>query len=143
VRNANGDARALAEAVPAWATPAHGVLLHAAGAEKPSRLAADLAARGFQVQTLALYRATPVRHLPTPTREALEARALDAILLYSPRTAQTLADCLIDDGLRECCRTLLACCISEAAAARLKSLSFRDIRWPQHPDQDGVLALLD
>src|SRR5579863_9915244 len=46
VRSSNGDARALADAVPAWVTPEDGALLHAAGSDEPGPLAADLTACG-------------------------------------------------------------------------------------------------
>jgi uroporphyrinogen-III synthase len=143
VRSANGDGRALAEAVIARTKPENGTFLHVAGSEKPGQLAADLAARGYRVQTAALYRAVPVRTLPAALREALQAGILDAALFFSPRTAEVFADCVNGEGLGGCCRTLIACCISEAAAASLKSLTFRAVRTSDHPDQPGLLSLLD
>src|ERR1700733_1933892 len=51
VRNAEGDAAALAEATGNWARPDGGVLLHAAGVETKGQLAAALTANGFRVVT--------------------------------------------------------------------------------------------
>ena len=47
IRNADGDARALAEATSRWTSPDKGVLLHVCGEEAPGTLADDLDARGF------------------------------------------------------------------------------------------------
>src|SRR3954466_10818979 len=46
VRNADGDAKALAEAAARWATQ-KGVLLHVCGDDAPGTLAEDLSLRGF------------------------------------------------------------------------------------------------
>jgi len=143
VRNANGDARALAAALPTWANPQSGALLHVAGAEKPGQFAVDLRALGFDVQTAALYRAFPVPRLPAAAREALQVGNIDAILLFSPRTAQIFVSCVNDEGLQACCRACIVCCISEAAAKPLKSLRLPDVRWPSLPNQAGMLALLE
>jgi uroporphyrinogen-III synthase len=143
VRSANGDARALAEAVPGWAKPEDGALLHAAGAELPGKLAAALCALGYDVQTAVLYRTVPVRRLPAAARDALEAGTLDAMMLFSPRTARTFVACVTEGGLQSRCQALVACCISQAAAEPLRPLGLLDIRWPAHPDQASTLALLD
>ncbi len=142
VRSAEGDARALAAAVPAWATPSEGALLHAAGTERPGQFAADLGAQGYEVRTAALYRAVPVRRLPADAHQPLMAGTLDAVLLMSPQTARIFVDCVKNESIHECCRVLVACCISEAAAAALKPLNLRDVRWPTHPDLASALELL-
>jgi len=56
VRNAAGDAVALADAVAHWADPTAGVLLHAAGAESGGWLAGALTEKGFTVRRENLYR---------------------------------------------------------------------------------------
>ena len=143
VKSANGDARALAQAVPGWATPQGGALLHASGSQNPGPLASNLIALGYEVRTAVLYRAVPVLQLPKAANNALRAGMLDAVLLFSPRTANAFVACATGGGLQEYCRPLLAYCISEAAAAPLASLELRGIRWPAHPDQPSLLALLD
>jgi uroporphyrinogen-III synthase len=95
------------------------------------------------VQTATLYRAVPVRRLPAAAREAMQARTLDAVMLFSPRTAQIFVSCVNEGGLRACCHAIFACCISEAAGKALKSLQLADIRWPSRPDQACMLALLE
>ena len=117
--------------------------MHLAGSGRPGKLVSDLAARGYRVQTCALYHTVPVQRLPDTAREALLAGVLDAVLFFSPQTAQTFVDRIIDEGLRSCCVALIACCISEAATTSLQSLRFRDIRTSSHPDLTRLLLLLD
>jgi uroporphyrinogen-III synthase len=143
VRSANGNVQALADAVWTWARPEAGALVHVAGSEKPGPLATSLHVLGYEVRTAMLYRAVPVARLTPAALDALRAGILDAVLLFSPNTAATFVDCVAVDGVQKCCRTLVAYCISSAAAAPLKPLELKDLRWPAHPDQAGVLSLLD
>ncbi|MDE2012886.1 MAG: uroporphyrinogen-III synthase [Alphaproteobacteria bacterium] len=143
VKSANGDAVALAEAVKGWARPEAGALFHAAGAQTKGDLAARLSAAGFTVQSEAVYEAVPAEALPPPASAALADGGIDAVLLYSPRSARTLVACLKRAGLAETARGLIACCISKAAAEALGGLPFKAVRSAAHPDQNGLFALLD
>src|ERR1700742_1874571 len=67
VRNANGDAAALADAVPGWGDSAAGPLLHAVGEEGSGWLAETLIARGFRVRREILYRVEAADQLPPAT----------------------------------------------------------------------------
>ncbi|MBV9542246.1 MAG: uroporphyrinogen-III synthase [Alphaproteobacteria bacterium] len=140
VRNADGDATTLANAVHAGASPDKGVLLHAAGAEAEGRLAAQLTAAGFTVRTEVLYDVPTIAELPEAARAALEANAVDAVLLYSARSAQVFADTVTKAALAT--DALIACCISEAAAKPLVALRLREIRIATRPTQAALLDCL-
>lgn len=142
VRNARGDARALAAAAPKWATPSAGALLHAAGAETKGELAEILVTRGFKVRTAVLYDAVAVTRLPRIVRTALEAGELDAVLHFSPRSARVFSNCVVKAGLAENCRGLAAYCISKATADALAPLVFQAVRIAPRPDQEALLGLL-
>ncbi len=142
VRDAGGDAAALAGAVLDWAKPDAGVLLHAAGAERSGDLAAKLGAQGYRVRTVTLYDAIEAGTLPPAVRGAFQESSLDAVLIFSPRSARILADRLKDEGLVPACRKIAACAISAAAAEPLKALPFRSIRWASNPDRESLLVLL-
>jgi len=142
VRHANGDAVALANAVPDWATPDKGLLFYAAGAERSSDLADRLTMKGYTVRTHALYEAVEITVLPAGVRGALEHGLLDAVLVFSPRSARILVDRLSGDGLAQACRTIDAYAISAAAAEPLKVLPFRSIHWASQPSRESLLALL-
>jgi uroporphyrinogen-III synthase len=138
VRNADGDADALAVFVRANAKPEDGALLHAAGAEAEGRLAQALTAAGFAVRTEVLYDVPMATELPAAVRNTLAARDADAVLLYSARSAQAFA--ALTAGLP--IGGLIACCISAAAAKPLDGRAFREIRIAARPNQAALLDCL-
>jgi uroporphyrinogen-III synthase len=136
VENADGDAKALAAAVPHWLKA--GALLHVCGEQNEGVLAETLTAAGYEVRREILY-VVEARPLPDTAVRALQDGAVDAALFFSPRSAgifvaQTGAIPL---------QNVSAFCISPATAAVLPGSSFRDIRIAAKPNQDALLALLD
>ena len=142
VKSADGDAAALAEAVKGWARPDEGALVHAAGAQRTGGLTERLTAAGFVVQSEILYEAVAVTELPPAAAEALRTGSIDAVLLYSPRSARTFAELVHHAGLDAACARLEALCLSEAAELALGDLAFRSVRHAARPDEEGMLALL-
>jgi uroporphyrinogen-III synthase len=140
VRNAKGDALALADAVRRWADPAAGPLLHAAGEEADSRLAEALGAHGFTVKREALYRVEAETQLPPAATEALARGTVQAALFFSPRSARVFVDCVTRAGLSTA--GLVAVCISAATARALAPLSFAEVRIAAAPNQAALLACL-
>jgi uroporphyrinogen-III synthase len=143
MKSADGDARALAVAVMGWAKPNAGTLLHAAGAETKGDLAESLGAAGFKVRTEVLYDAVGANELPIDVLIALTAGNLDAVLLFSPRSAGIFSDCVVKAGAADKCTALEALCISAAAADKLSALPFRAVHVAKRPDQKALLALLE
>ncbi len=142
IKSADGDAQALATAVATWTTPERGALLHAAGAEAPKLLAVSLTDAGFTVRRAILYEAQAVAQLPSDTANALRANALDAVLHFSPRSAQIFAQRVGEAGLAAHCARLVALCISPATEAALAPLTFREVRVAEKPNQAAFLNLL-
>jgi uroporphyrinogen-III synthase len=140
VRNADGDAVALAGAVPSWADPAAGALLHAAGEDGSGWLADALTAKGFQVRREVLYRVEPTRDLPAAAVHALQENTVQAALFFSPRSARIFADCATRAGISTA--RLLAVCISANTAHALKDLTFAETRVATAPNQSALLASL-
>lgn len=143
VKSADGDAEALARAVPAWVSVASGDLLHASGVEGEGRLAKALSAAGFKLRTEFLYDVAAISELPKPIVDELVGDTLDAVLLFSPRSARVLANCVTDAGLTSHAARLLGVCISEATAAALAPLNIANIRIAQRPNQASLLGCLD
>ncbi len=139
VRNADGNAKTLGRAVRGWAKLDGGTLLHAAGAEAEGRLAGLLRADGFTVRNEVLYDVPAVESFPDSARAALQAGELDAVLLYSARSAQAFAACIARAGFPAACAGLVACCISEAAAKPLAGLAFKAVRIAARPNQTALL----
>jgi len=141
IESADGDAAALAEAVPRWARPQDGVLFHAAGSSH-GRLKSLLEAKGYEVKAAELYEIVAAQSLPDAARAALESEALDAVLAFSPRSAAALRDCIRCAGLAGVCNRLMAVCISQATAKALAPLRFRTIAVAARPNQDAMLDSL-
>jgi uroporphyrinogen-III synthase len=139
VRDANGDARALARAAGEWARPGGGVLLHVSGEDSSGALAENLRGRGFTVAREILY-AVSVLPLPPEAAQALASGALDAALFFSPRSAQVFRDCVLQEGLPTA--SLTAICISAATQAVLAPLPFARVRVAEAPNQDALMACL-
>lgn len=137
VRNADGDARALAAAVPGWTAPGKGALLHVCGQEAPGTLAQLLADQGFAVRRAVLYRVDAVAALPPAILGALQAGSVDAALFFSPRSARVFCD--LASGFSA---PLTAFCISPATAAALAPGAFAKVMVAAKPNQGALLALL-
>jgi uroporphyrinogen-III synthase len=142
VRSADGDAAALAQAVPFWTSAEKGPLLHASGVEGENRLAMALSASGYTVRTEYLYEVRAATELTAKVREALTAGLLDAVLLFSPRSARIFADCVDKANLTTAARRLIGVCISEAAAAELAPLALQEIRIAKLPNLESMLDSL-
>jgi uroporphyrinogen-III synthase len=143
VRSADGDARTLADATVNWAKPSGGALLHAAGAETKGELAESLRSAGFEVRTEILYDAVGASEISVDTLTALNAGNLDAVLLFSPRSARIFSHCVVKAGAADKCAALIALCISPVTSAALAALPFQAVHVAKRPDQDALLALLE
>jgi uroporphyrinogen-III synthase len=141
VESADGDAAALADAVPRWL--ASGTLFHAAGGNSRSNLADALTAKGYAVRHQVLYEVSAATQLPPQAVEALKAGALDAVLFFSPMSAAVFWDCVVAAGREQAVGRLIGVCISAATAKRLPQNAFADLRLAEKPDQEAMLACLD
>lgn len=142
VKDADGDAIALANAIAGWTKPARGALLHVGGADVTGKLRTRLIELGFELHREILYDAIAATDLTTETQTALQRRELDAVLLYSPRSAGIFVACLNKAGLRDACREIIAITISDAAAAKARTISFREVRTATHPSENFLLERL-
>lgn len=141
VRSADGDAAALAEATQRWLGPHRGALLHARGVRSTPDLARALEQAGFAVRGEVLYDAVAAPDLPAPAAMALRDGALDAVMVFSPRSAAIFAETVGRAGLAATCGRLDALCISQAAADALAPLAFAAIRIAARPNQAAMLDL--
>lgn len=137
VRNADGDAKKLAEATARWTTPDKGAMLHVCGEEAPGTLADALMGLGFTVRRAVLYRVDAATVLPPEAELALRDGTLDAIQFFSPRSARIFCEL----AARLPTQKLIAFCISPITAQAL-SLPFRKVRIAAQPNQAALLALL-
>ena len=101
-------------------------------------LAAALAAHGIMVITTELYAMAASETLSNPARLGLETGAIDAVLLYSRRTAEAFV-ALTKDVAGVAGLSFL--CLSEAVAAPLVKAHFVRMSLAEHPSEEAMLAL--
>ncbi|MGE0254582.1 MAG: uroporphyrinogen-III synthase [Alphaproteobacteria bacterium] len=142
VEAAGGDVDSLAALVRTRLAPHEGALLHVAGRERAGDLVALLAPDGFTVWRAVLYRARPVEALPDAAAVALRDETLDAVLLYSPRTAGTFVRLVCAAGLAPSCARLAAICLSEAVADVARALPWHRVVVAAAPTEDELFAAL-
>src|SRR5262245_47936673 len=142
VESAKGDVEALAALVVDRLTPAAGILYHAAGTVTAGDLKARLEALGYQVRRAQLYDAKIATALSTETRANLTLGGIDAILLFSPRTARTFADLWRTAGSPSL-GNIEALCLSAAGAREADTLGWSGVEIADRPDLPSMLALVD
>lgn len=144
VRSAGGTVEDLAQLVTTCCRPADGALLHAAGVSVSGDLRGLLAAAGFDVVRVTLYRAEPATRLADEVAKAMTDGRIGCVALFSPRTAAIFVRLAAAAGLESACHTLQLLCLSEAVAAvvRGSDLAFASIRIAARPTQNDLLQLL-
>ena len=141
VESAGGDVKDLVRLAKQRLKPAGGPLFHAAGSAVAGDLAQLLAADGFALRRRMLYEAQPAREIGRAAREALQARRIDLVLLFSPRTAATFAGLVRTADLD--LKPVTALCLSGAVASAVRELPWRGIETAARPDLPAMLELVD
>lgn len=118
-------------------------LLHVAGTDVAGDLAAEARKLGLTLERMTLYRAVATPSLSRNACEALKAGQIDAVMFFSPRTAEIFARLAHDEGLGQHLGRLGACVISQNAARALKSLTFGKVLVAQETTVGAMLDLLD
>jgi uroporphyrinogen-III synthase len=142
VESANGDLEALAALVVDRLKAEDGILFHAAGTVTAGDLKARLEGLGYQVRRAQLYEAKIATALSTETRANLTLGGIDAVLLFSPRTASTFADLWRTAGSPSLGR-IHALCLSAAVAREIGNLGWAAVEIADRPDLPSMLALVD
>lgn len=147
VESAQGDVYALASLVSQRCHPQAGVLLHVAGTIVAGDLSGLLGAKGFTVRREAMYEAVPSTRLGGATAAGLAEGQIDAVLIFSPRTARSFVRLVREAGLLDRCRTVDVLCLSPAVAEAARTCDAEQVPWrnvqvAERPEQDSLLALL-
>lgn len=143
VFSAGGDVHSLAALVTKSFRTDAGTLLHVAGSKVAGDLKGTLEAAGFTVRRTVLYESRKAAALSADTHRALADRTVDAVLLYSPRTAAAFATLAKKAELSEALTSLSAYCLSQAVADQLADLPLARVRVSAEPTQDSLLAIFD
>ena len=147
VTSAAGDGDALAELVRRRLDPKAGPLLHVSGVDIAQDFAASLAPDGFEVRRVALYEAREATELPDSARAAIQARALDVAMFFSPRASALFARLVQEAGpsgsLAGSLSNVTAIAISPAALQPLSALPFKATVAALRPTRQSVLDEID
>lgn len=141
VRAAGGDLLSVAQAIETDPNRPRAVL-HLAGRDRSGDLGALLAATGVAVVTRVCYRAEPAGNLPAGVAAALREGDIDAVLSFSPRSAETLVALAVAEGLEPAVMALRHFCLSEAVAEVLQGAGASRIEVAERPDQRALLELV-
>jgi len=140
VESAGGDVDDLARLVAARVAPGGGELLHAAASAVAGDLGGMLEAAGFKIRRQILYRSEPAASLSPEAISAFVGGRIDAVLFFSPRTAQTFVSLARDADLVRFMPGVAACCLSMAVAEAAGSLAWRRIVIAPAPTSEALLA---
>lgn len=139
----DGDGVSLGHRLAIDLRPADGALLHAAGASRAEGLERTVRKAGFAYRVHTVYRAVPSDSLPPEVHAALVARAVDAVTLHSPQSADRFAALLHAAGLADRAAHLVAFCLSANVAEAANRLRWRSVEIADQPDERGMGALLE
>jgi uroporphyrinogen-III synthase len=134
-----GDVNGLAAFIRAELDPKAGPVLYLSGAETAGDLEGQLAAAGFDCHRAVLYDAVPSDTLGA-AEDALRQGSIDAVLLYSPRTAKLWLQRVAEAGLLHNAAHIRNFCLSRNVASVLPEDWAKEV--PQTPDEQAMLALL-
>ena len=143
VESAGGDVDDLIRLVRSRLSPDEGLLLQAAGSVVAGDLKGALEAAGFTVTRAVLYTAETATELTAAGQAALREGGVDAVAVFSPRTAETLVTLLRDAGLAEASGRLWALCLSQAVAAKLEQLTWAGFAVAARPETGALLEALE
>ncbi|WGF90715.1 uroporphyrinogen-III synthase [Marinivivus vitaminiproducens] len=142
-----GNGGDLAAIVGRACDPRGGAIVHLCGRERRAGLAEALRDAGFDVAIRQVYDAVVADALPDDAAELLAAGRIDRVLLFSPRSGETLArlvplpartGAVPRDGLVRA----VACCLSEAVAGPVSMLPWQAVRVASEPSLDALLAVM-
>jgi len=141
VISASGNAGDLARIVAAHLNPP-ARLLYLAGEQRSGDLGGELRAKGFAVETVAIYRAVTADILPPEAAAAL-AGGIDGVLHFSRRSAEAYVEAARAAGLLESALRPAHFCLSAQVAAPLQTAGGRIVRVARAPAEAALLDLID
>lgn len=137
VISAGGDAAALAVLVADRLSVKNGALMHLRGNEISGDVKGLLSACGFEVKSVTVYETIENPRFKRELPESLEI-GQGIVLFHSPKGAARFREALKDIDLRN----WRAYAISNAAAASLVDLGFKEIKIAQMPNEGALLAAI-
>ncbi|MEQ9488802.1 MAG: uroporphyrinogen-III synthase [Alphaproteobacteria bacterium] len=141
VVTAGGDVEKLAATIANDRSPEDDILLHAAASDRAGDLSGLLERQGFDVRRAVLYRADTIDKLPDSLIRRLESGGVAAVMLFSPRTAETVGRLLKNAGSDSA--GIHAICFSQAVADKLSPQDWSAIAVAREPSRPSILQALN
>ena len=142
VESADGAIEELTALALGTLDPKAGPVLHLSGDTVAGDLAGMLRLAGFEAHRLVVYEARPAEALPPRVLAELRRGRLDAVLFFSPRTAETFVRLVKSAGLAGQLDSVVAVAISDKAADACRTLPWRSVLVAASPDLPGMMAAL-
>lgn len=142
VESADGAIEELTALALGTLDPKAGPVLHLSGETVAGDLAGMLRLAGFEAHRLVVYEARPVESLGPRAVADLRRGRLDAVLFFSPRTAETFVRLAGAAGLAGKLGGVAAVAISDKAADACRALPWRDIVVAASPDLPAMMMAL-
>ena len=117
--------------------------LHLVGSEQAGELDKVLRAEGHGYAAIVVYRASPSDALTARTKAALSRGGIDAVTLFSPRSARIWRSLIEAEDFADTIQDLIAVCLSPAVAAAIDDWPWREVRTAERRDQNALLDCLD
>jgi uroporphyrinogen-III synthase len=140
---AAGGGTDLARLIGERCRPEDGALLHLSGAEVRPELGEELVATGFALRRQVVYEAHPARALSPAAVATIGRRAVDAVLLFSARTARIFVELIARHQLQDQLAAAAAICLSAAVAQPCRALLWRAIYLAARPTESALLEALE
>ena len=138
VTTASGDVDALAALVSRSCDPDNGDLLHACASIVAGDLSGILATNGFRVVRHVLYQAMAAQELSVDVIEAIRAKKVDGMIVYSPRTAHILDTLMVDAGLSTAFADMKLFALSQNVS-KASTSAWHERIIAAHPCQESLL----
>lgn len=142
VESAQGDAAALLDLAAARLATNSGKVVYLRGEDVATDLAAALSRRGFQTQSLIVYRTAPAPLLIDQAISAIRAGEVSGILFHSRRGAESFLSLAVDSALAGYFNRMTAFALSARAAEPLDSSLWRAIQIAPSPNEASLLAII-
>ena len=139
--SAGGDVRDLVRVLVARKADAQAPLLYLAGEDRARDLAAELAGRGIAAEMVVVYRAAVVP-FPAALTAALRDKAIDAVLHYSRRSAESYLAGAAAAGVAKRALAVRHVCLSSQIAVPLIAAGAANVAVASRPDEAGLIGAL-
>jgi len=143
IESANGDIHDLAALIRERISPAMGPLFHPAARKTAGDLGEILRDGGYQIDRQTVYTAHASQTLPQQISDAIAAHHIDAVLFFSPRTAETFVKLIKSHKLEGELTDTCAICLSPAVQLRTADLTWQRTHVASKPTQEYLLSILD